>query len=82
MSHPAFFDDVATIVLRDPLAELLGAAEGGIVEYGYAEAVKLAGHSCPTVAGAWLMNRRTQLCGSSWSFPPRGESQRQVTTAA
>jgi len=35
-------------VLRDPLAELLGAAEGGIVEYRYADAVKLAGHSCPT----------------------------------
>jgi hypothetical protein len=42
------------VVLRDPLAEFLGAAEGGRLEYSYADAVKLTGHSCPTVAGAWL----------------------------
>jgi hypothetical protein len=44
----------ASILLRDPLAEFLGAAEGGRLEYTYADAVKLTGHSCPTVAGAWL----------------------------
>lgn len=33
--------------MYDPLAEFLGAAEGGLIEYGYADAVKLAGHSCP-----------------------------------
>lgn len=42
-----------SITLRDPLAELLGAAPGGLLSYSYADAVKLAGHSCPTVAGAW-----------------------------
>lgn len=40
--------------MRDPLAEFLGAAEGGRLEYSYADAVKLTGHSCPTVAGAFL----------------------------
>lgn len=55
MAFPDFFAQVPTIVLRDPLAELLGAAEGGLIEYGYADAVRLAGHSCPTVAGAYLM---------------------------
>lgn len=55
MNTPAFFDAVARITLHDPLAELLGAAENGLIEYGYADAVKLAGHSCPTVAGAYLM---------------------------
>jgi len=55
MHYPAFFNDVRKIVLHDPLAEFLGAAEGGVVEYGYIDAVKLAGHSCPTVAGAYLM---------------------------
>ena len=39
----------------DPLAEALGCAEGGVFEYGYGDAVRLAGHSCPTVAAAyWL----------------------------
>lgn len=57
MKTPAFFDDVAPIEVTDPLAALLGAAEGGHIEYRYLDAVKLAGHSCPTVAGAWLMTR-------------------------
>ncbi|MFA7670156.1 MAG: hypothetical protein WCX93_12480 [Burkholderiaceae bacterium] len=55
MAHPAFFDTVPTIVLKDPLAQLLGSAEQGLIEYSYAETVKLTGHSCPTVAGAWIM---------------------------
>src|SRR5690554_60404 len=55
MAYPAFFDDVPTITLQDPLSRLLGAADGGLIEYSYAETVKLTGHSCPTVAGAWLM---------------------------
>jgi hypothetical protein len=58
MKTPAFFDAVPPIVVVDPLAEVLGAAENGIVNYRYADAVKLAGHSCPTVACAWLMTRR------------------------
>jgi hypothetical protein len=57
MQTPAFFDAVPAIVVADPLAEALGAAEGGLIEYRYVDAVKLAGHSCPTVAGAWLMTR-------------------------
>jgi formylmethanofuran dehydrogenase subunit E len=43
--------------MRDPLAAFLGAAEDGLLEYSYLDAVRLAGHSCPTVAGAWLMAR-------------------------
>lgn len=57
MRTPAFFEAVAPIEVTDPLAALLGAAEGGIIQYHYLDAVKLAGHSCPTVAGAWLMTR-------------------------
>ena len=55
---PDFFAAVPAIVVADPLAALLGAAEGGRLEYRYADAVRLAGHSCPTVAGAWLMARK------------------------
>lgn len=52
MHYPAFFDDVPAIRLYDPLAEFLGAVDDGVIEYRYLDAVKLAGHSCPTVASA------------------------------
>jgi hypothetical protein len=58
MHFPAFFDGVLEIAVRDPLAALLGAAEDGRITYRYADAAKRAGHSCPTVAGAWLMTAR------------------------
>jgi hypothetical protein len=55
MRLPAFFDDVPRLRVRDRLAEALGCAEEGVLEYGYADAVRLTGHSCPTVAAAyWL----------------------------
>lgn len=57
MGFPAFFAQAPRIQVRDDLADLLGAADGGLIEYSYADAVRLAGHSCPTVAGAWLMLR-------------------------
>ena len=53
MKYPEFFDAVPKIEMYDPLAEFLGAAENGILQYGYLDAVKLAGHSCPTVAAAY-----------------------------
>ncbi len=59
---PAFYERVPAIVLRDPLAQLLGAAAGGVLRYGYADAVRLAGHSCPTVASTyWLTHRALGL---------------------
>ena len=58
MKTPDFYDLAPRITLRDPLADLLGACDGGLIDYGYADAVKLAGHSCPTVAGAYLMTVR------------------------
>ena len=57
MNYPAFYDQAPRIRMRDPLAAFLGAAEDGLLEYAYIDAVRLAGHSCPTVAGAWLMAR-------------------------
>ncbi|MCL4686242.1 hypothetical protein KJ059_16005 [Myxococcota bacterium] len=82
MRHPEFFDDVARIVLRDPLAELLGSAEDGLVEYGYADAVKLTGHSCPTVAGAYLMNRRALGALYRDERPERGAIRADFREAA
>jgi hypothetical protein len=42
------------ITLYDPLGELLGAGEG-VFTYTFDDAVKLSGHACPTVAGAFLL---------------------------
>lgn len=72
MSFPAFFTDIPPIVVRDRLAEFLGAAEGGIIEYRYVDAVKLAGHSCPTVAGAYLLARRALAALYPDELPARG----------
>ncbi len=55
MSFPSFFADAPRLKVRDPLSAFLGTSEGGILEYGYEDAVRLAGHSCPAVAGAYLM---------------------------
>lgn len=57
MALPDFFDLAPRITLFDPLAAFLGAPADGRITYVYADAVRLAGHSCPTVAGAWLMTR-------------------------
>ncbi len=43
---PQFFDQAPRIRVTDPLAEFLGAVEGGVIDYEYLDVVKLAGHSC------------------------------------
>jgi len=54
MTFPEFFSRIPAITLHDPLAELLGSAAEGRLEYRFEDAVRLTGHACPTVAGAWL----------------------------
>lgn len=72
MSHPAFFESSPKISLYDPLAELLGATDDGVIEYSYTDVVKLAGHSCPTVAGAYLMTVKALQALYPDSMPERG----------
>ncbi len=73
MGFPAFFAQVPSIILRDRLADFLGAAAGGLIEYGYADAVRLAGHSCPTVAGSYLLGHRALRALHGEEMPLRGE---------
>jgi hypothetical protein len=73
MAFPEFFQLVPSITLRDKLADTLGAATDGVIEYHYSDAVKLAGHSCPTVAGAWLMASRALAALYPDSLPLRGD---------
>ncbi len=72
MRYPDFYDAVPRITLRDPLAEFLGASEGGAIDYGYADVVKLAGHSCPTVASAYWMTRLALGALYGEALPERG----------
>lgn len=72
MEFPDFFAAAPTITLRDPLAAFLGLSKSGAMTYGYADAVRLAGHSCPTVAGAYLMVRRGLAYLYGDELPERG----------
>jgi len=73
MNYPAFFDAVPGISLYDPLAEFLGASDGGVLQYGYLDAVKLAGHSCPTVASAYWSTCKALAFLYPDTMPVRGD---------
>lgn len=72
MAFPGFFEQAPRIAVHDALARFLGASDDGRIEYGYADAVKLAGHSCPTVAGAYLMARAALRALYGEQLPERG----------
>ena len=55
MSYPQFFDTIETIKVKDQLSQVLGAFQAGEYEFSYLDVVKSAGHSCPTVAGAYII---------------------------
>lgn len=72
MEFPDFFAAAPSITLRDPLAAFLGVSKSGAMTYGYADAVKLSGHSCPTVAGAYIMVRSGLAYLYGDELPERG----------
>ncbi len=73
MNYPKFYDEIEHIVLKDGLSEFLGASEEGIIDISYLDIVKMAGHSCATIAGAYLMAQSglKELFGTA--LPKRGE---------
>ena len=72
MKYPDFYDLIPEVRVYDPLAGFLGAVEAGIIEYRYLDAVKLAGHSCPTVASAFWMTRLALKTLYDEELPTRG----------
>ncbi|RLA69769.1 MAG: hypothetical protein DRG09_05005 [Epsilonproteobacteria bacterium] len=72
MHYPSFFTQVPPVKLYDPLSEFLGAFEQGKLEISYLDCVKLAGHSCPTVAGAYLMAQQGLAALYNNELPQRG----------
>ena len=69
-----FYEDVEPIKLREPLAEFLGAVdEGEEFVFTYYDAVKLAGHSCPAVSGAYKITQKALKALYGSDTPVRGE---------
>ncbi len=70
MLYPKFYDEIEKIEITDGLSDILGAFEDGKIEFSYLDVVKSAGHSCPTVAGAYLMLKEGL---KRFDTPKRGE---------
>lgn len=51
--YPDYYKQITPIIMQDNLARVLGASDG-YFEYQFIDAVKTAGHSCPSIAGAWM----------------------------
>jgi hypothetical protein len=68
-----FFDEVEPVRLADPLGAVLGAQkEGEPLVFSYADAVKLAGHSCPSVSGAYKLTALALNALYNTETPQRG----------
>ena len=57
MKYLKWFDEIEGIKVYDDLTQFLGVNDDGIVDISYTDIVKSAGHSCATVAGAFLIAR-------------------------
>lgn len=73
MNFPDFFNKIPTIKLQDNLSDFLGTFEDGIVEFSYLDIIKSAGHSCPTVLGAYLMTYKALNFLYENELPKRGD---------
>ena len=70
-----FLKEVKPIKFKEPLAETLGVfkEEGATPEYTFIDVVKMAGHACPTVAGAYLSCQKALERLYPDEIPVRGE---------
>ena len=57
-----FFAEVEPLQMWEPFAQTLGVfkQEAAVMEYGFLDVVKMAGHACPTTAGAYLCCQQAQ----------------------
>jgi hypothetical protein len=81
MHYLKFFDEIEKIVLKDELAAFLGVNDDGIIEIGYPDIVKTAGHSCATVAGAYLAALKGLAALYGEETPRRGEIKVELKRA-
>jgi hypothetical protein len=73
LNFPDIFDKMPAIMLRELLASSLGASRNGTLTYGYVDAMKLAGHSCSTVVGAYFIVRKRLAYLYGEELPERGD---------
>ena len=78
MKHLKFFDDIEQIIVYDELTQFLGVNEDGVIEFSYTDIVKSAGHSCATVAGAYLIAREGLKALYKDELPKRGEIKVEI----
>lgn len=70
----SFFSEVEPISMLDPLGSILGAiGEGEPFVYGYDDVVLMSGHSCPTVAGAFMVTAVALKALYQDDIPVRGD---------
>ncbi len=81
MKFPTYYDKIAKIKLFDPLADILGSSEDGTFEFSFADAVRFAGHGCPTVGGAYLMTYFGLKALYQEEVPTRGMIEVQMNQA-
>ncbi len=81
MEYRAFFDEIEKIVVEDELAKFLGVNKDGVIDFSYLDIVKTAGHSCGTVAGAYLIAREGLKALYSEELPRRGEIKVELKKA-
>lgn len=74
MSDQAMFPESPLLRLYDPLGDMLGAGDG-LFEYSFDDVVKLSGHACPTVAGAFLVTKKAIRELYEHDIPQRGDMQ-------
>jgi hypothetical protein len=70
-----FLKEVKPIRFKEPLAETLGAFTDGdaVLDYTFIETVKMAGHACPTVSGAYLVCQKALEALYPGEIPVRGQ---------
>lgn len=72
--NKSFFDSVEPIKIKDPLAVALGAMDKNEpFVFAYTDAVKLAGHSCPAVSGAYKLTQVALKSLYGNEIPVRGQ---------
>jgi hypothetical protein len=71
-----FLNEVEPIRFREPFAETLGVfnKQETVLEYSFIDVVKMAGHACPTTAGAYLCCQEALNALYNGETPIRGDT--------
>ncbi len=78
MKLPDYFKEIKPIIMFDELAKFLGTSEDGLLEYRYSDIVKMAGHSCAIVSGAYIITRAAMKILYGSELPQRGNIKVEI----